>query len=158
MNGQPPTSPHVVSIVYRPRDAGRPQDHFARVPTERVRLVEFQGIDGDAKGGSTDRQLNVMCAEIVEQLRAEGFKTSPGELGEQLVIAGIDVANLAGGARLRLGEAMIEVTMPRTGCARFEMIQGKLKQSVQGRLGVMARVITGGEVAVGDSVALVPPG
>ena len=76
----------VVSIVYTPRDTEtrRPQDHYARVPADRVRLVEFQGIDGDAKGGSTQRQLNVMFAEVMDGLGAEGFKTGPGELGEQV--------------------------------------------------------------------------
>ena len=84
----------------------------------------------------------------------EGFKAGPGELGEQIVIAGIPVESLVPGARIRLGSAVIEVTKPRTGCGRFEAIQGKAKQSVVGRLGVMARVVVGGEVALGDEVEL----
>lgn len=145
---------HVVSIVYRPRDAEtpKPQDRFARVSLERARLVEFQGIEGDAKGGASDRQLNVMLAENLAELGTEGFKAGPGELGEQIVLAGLDSASLIEGVRLKLGSAVIEVGIPRTGCARFEMIQGKPKQSANGRLGVMARVVTGGEVAVGDAV------
>ena len=148
----------VVSIVYTPRDieVRKPQDHYARVPSEWVALVEFKGIVGDAKGSSTDRQLNVMHAETLAELRAEGFKTEPGEMGEQIVVAGIDPATVTVGSRWRIGSAVVEVTIPRTGCARFEMIQGKPKQSGQGRLGVMARVVTGGEVAVGDAVELVP--
>jgi len=146
----------IVSIVYRPRDAGtpRPQGHFARVPLERARLVESQGIEGDAKGGSGDRHLNVMLAEALADLGNEGFKVGPGELGEQIIIAGLDPATLVPGARLKLGCAVIEVGIPRTGCARFEAIQGKSKQLAKGRLGVMARVVTGGEIAVGDAVDL----
>ena len=149
---------HVVSIVYRPRNAGipRPQDRYTRVALERARLVEFQGIEGDAKGGSGDRQVNVMCAEMLEQLAGEGFKARPGELGEQLIIAGIAADALETGARLRAGGAVLEVTVPRTGCARFEMIQGKPKQAAKGRLGVLTKVVTGGEVAVGDPVELLP--
>ena len=152
------TAPRVVSIVYRPRDAAepKPQGHFARVPLKRARLVEFQGIDGDAKGGATDRQLNIMLAEALAELGAKGFKVAPGEMGEQIVLAGLDPAALVEGARLKLGEAVIVVGIPRTGCARFEMIQGKLKQDAKGRLGVMARVVTGGEVAVGDPVEVLP--
>ena len=148
----------IVSIVYRPRDAAtpRPEEHFTRERLERARLVEFQGIEGDAKGGSGDRQLNVMLAEALAQLRHEGFKTGPGELGEQIVIAGLDPAALCPGARLKLGGAVIEVGIPRTGCARFEAIQGKSKQLAKGRLGVMARVVTGGVVAVGDAVEALP--
>jgi MOSC domain-containing protein YiiM len=151
--------PEVMSIVYTPKSAApRPQDRYERVVVERTQLVENRGIDGDAKGRPGVRQINVMCAEILAELAAEGFKTRPGELGEQVVIAGVPAADLVPGVRLQLGEAVIEVTLPRTGCDRFELIQGKSKQSVQGRLGVLARVVTGGEVAVGDAVRVVTAG
>jgi MOSC domain-containing protein YiiM len=122
------------------------------VPAERVRLEPFKGIVGDQKGGSTKRQLNVMLAETIAELGAEGFKVAPGEMGEQIVVAGLDPAALAEGAHLKLGEAVIEVGILRTGCARFEMIQGKPRKDAKGRLGVLATVVSGGEVAVGDSV------
>jgi MOSC domain-containing protein YiiM len=145
---------HVVSIVYTPRDVEvrRPQDRYARVAVDRVRLAEFQGIEGDAKNSSTERQLNVMLAETLAELEAEGFKVEPGEMGEQIILAGLDPAALEKGSRLKLGEAVIEIGIPRTGCARFEMIQGQPRSTVKGRLGVLARVITDGEVAVGDTV------
>jgi MOSC domain-containing protein YiiM len=146
---------HVVSIVYRPKKSGRPQDRYAREPTGRVTLREYQGIEGDRKGGTGKRQLNVMLAETVAELAAEGFQAGPGELGEQIVVAGLDPAALAEGTRLKLGAAVIEVGIPRTGCARFEMIQGKPRQSAKGRLGALATVVVGGEVAVGDAVEVV---
>jgi MOSC domain-containing protein YiiM len=146
--------PRVASLVFTPGDVElrKPQDRYARVAVDRVQLVESQGIDGDAKGGSGDRQLNVMLAETLAELGREGFKAGPGELGEQIIIAGLDPAALVQGARIKLGQAVIEVGIPRTGCARFESIQGKPKQSAKGRLGAMARVITGGEVAIGNAV------
>jgi MOSC domain-containing protein YiiM len=153
--------PHVVSICYTPAGVERkPADHFARVVVAEAVLVEDFGIDGDAKGGSdkhgtNKRQLNVMFAETMAGLRAEGFKTDPGELGEQIVVAGVDEATLTPGTRLALGEsAVIEVTMPRTGCDRFEHIQGKPRATAKGRLGVMARVVAGGVVRAGDPVRL----
>ena len=169
--------PHVVSIVYTPASVPdlRPGERYARVSAGRVRLVEGHGIEGDAKGGPGRRQVNLMAAETLEELSAEGFKTGPGEMGEQIVVAGIDprtvavgtrvrvgiagvpAAALAPGVRLQLGGAVVEVTLPRTGCDRFERIQERPKQSVQGRLGVLARVVSGGEVAVGDEVRVVEP-
>jgi MOSC domain-containing protein YiiM len=147
---------HVVSIVYTPRDVSmrRPQDRYARVAIDRVRLVERKGIEGDAKNSTTDRQLNVMFAEVLAELGLEGFQTAPGEMGEQIVLAGIDPATLTEGTRLKLGEAVIEVGILRTGCARFEMIQGKPRSAAKGRLGVLATVVTGGEIAVGDAVEI----
>ena len=147
---------HVVSIVYRPKGTARPQDHYAREPVERVRLAEFKGIQGDMKGSSTARQLNVMLAETLAELEGEGFQVAPGQMGEQIVLAGVDPASLVEGRRLRIGEAVIEVGEPRTGCARFEMIQGKPRGDATGRLGVLARVVSGGEVAVGDAVEVLP--
>ncbi|MDB5312438.1 MAG: hypothetical protein JWO38_6640 [Gemmataceae bacterium] len=148
----------VVSIVYTPRgQATRPEGHYARVPLDVAQLVADRGIGGDVKARPGRRQLNVMVAEVVADLRAEGFHTAPGELGEQIVIAGVPAGALVPGARVRLGGAVIEVTLPRTGCDRFETIQGKPKASVEGRLGVLARVVTGGEIRVGDEVTVERP-
>lgn len=147
---------HVVSIVYRPLKTGRPQDRYERVPADRVRLAPFKGIVGDQKGGSTKRQLNIMLTETLAELAGEGFRVGPGEMGEQIVLAGLDPAVLAEGTHLKLGEAVIEVGILRTGCARFEMIQGQPRATVKGRLGVLATVVSGGEVAVGDAVEVLP--
>jgi len=148
--------PQIVSIVYTPASftEPRPADRYARVPLASAELIEGRGIAGDRKGGR-DRQLNLMAAETLASLKTDGFKTAPGELGEQIVLAGIDVDRLPAGAQLRVGETVImEVVLPRTGCARFEAVQGHAKEKVSGRLGVMARVVHGGTIRVGDPVQL----
>src|SRR5947209_20128776 len=81
---------HIVSIAYRPKGTKRPQDRYERVPAERVQLVTKWGIEGDMKGSKTKRQLNVMHAEQLAELGNEGFKAGPGEMGEQIVISGVD--------------------------------------------------------------------
>jgi MOSC domain-containing protein YiiM len=146
---------HVVSIAYTPAGIERkPPDWYGRVAISRAVLVEGHGIEGDLKGGRGKRQLNVMRAETLAELSAQGRKVGQGEMGEQLVFAGMDAASLVPGSRLRLGAtAVIEVTIPRTGCDRFEHIQGTTKESVEGMLGVIARVVTGGEVRIGETVA-----
>jgi MOSC domain-containing protein YiiM len=53
---------------------------------------------------------------------------------------------------------VIEVGIPRTGCARFEAIQGKPRGLAKGRLGVLATVVAGGVVAVGDAAEVLPAG
>jgi MOSC domain-containing protein YiiM len=141
----------LVSIVYKPKDAVASGEGYARVPLREARLVEDHGIEGDAKGGSGGRQLNIMAAESLRQLAGDGFRTAAGQLGEQLILAGLDVDALPSGARVRIGEsACVEVVEPRTGCGRFEQYQGKLRQDAAGRLGVMARVLKGGMIRVGD--------
>jgi MOSC domain-containing protein YiiM len=146
----------VVSIVYTPSDVPpKPPDNYARVAVESATLSADRGIDGDRKGNGRDRHLNIMSAETLEQLRSEGLKTGPGQMGEQLTVAGIAIDTLAPGTRLRIGnEVIVEVVEPRTGCARFEHIQGIPRSAVSGRLGVMARVVIGGTIRGGDSVTV----
>ena len=143
----------IYSLVYKPHDDSAPL-RYTRVPIERARLIIGHGIEGDLKGnGNPNRQLNLMSYETLAALGEEGFHTQPGELGEQIVVRGLDVNALPGGARLQLGErAVIEVIKPRTGCERFEAIQDRPRADAAGRLGVLARVITPGDVRVGDAV------
>jgi MOSC domain-containing protein YiiM len=145
----------LVSIVYKPAGASPPREGYTRVPVLEARLVAGHGIDGDSKGGGKDRHLNIMSAETMALLGAEGFVQEPGKLGEQLILTGIEVDALAEGTQLRIGQvACVEVTEPRTGCAKFERHQGKPREEAAGRLGVMARVVVGGKIAVDDPVTV----
>lgn len=148
----------VYSLVYQPSPSEHVEPYrYNRVPVQQVNLMAGHGIEGDLKAGHhPDRQLNIMSYEIVQQLKAEGFKAEPGELGEQIIVRGLDVSTLAAGDRIQLGEsAVAEIVKPRTGCDWFEQIQGKSRSLVQNRLGVMARVVESGIVKVGDPVRVV---
>lgn len=149
---------HIVSIAFSPpTEAPRPADHYHRVPVTSARLVVDRGMETDRKSKGGDRQINIMSAATLARLRDEGFRTGPGERGEQLVIDGVEVDTLPPGTRLRLGaEASVEVALPRSGCDRFEKIQGKHKRLVRGRLGVMVRVVSAGHIAVNDLVNIEP--
>ena len=145
----------LVSIVYKPVDEAAAEDGYTRIPLQEARLVVGHGIEGDSKGAAT-RQLNLMAAGTIQTLANEGFTSAPGELGEQLIVANVDIDSLPAGARLAIGQsACIEVTEPRTGCGKFERYQGKRKEEACGRLGQMARVVTGGMIRIGDPVRLV---
>jgi MOSC domain-containing protein YiiM len=144
----------IASITPKPKGE-RPEDRYLRESVAAGELLAGHGLAGDSKALPT-RQLNVMFAEVQAELAAEGFSTGPGQMGEQLVLAGLDPAARSAGTRLQLGEAaVIEIIKPRTGCSRFESIQGKSLAESAGRLGVMAQVLTGGPVQVGDEVAVV---
>lgn len=149
---------HIVSIVYQPAEVPpKPAGHYARVTLERAELARGKGIRGDRKGRHPKRQLNIMTEATLEALRAEGLRTAPGEMGEQLVLGGLDapLETLAAGTRLRLGEqAVVELLEPRTGCERFEAIQDCAATQVAGRLGVMARVLQDGAIRCGDDVRI----
>lgn len=148
----------ITSIVYTPKSIGkRSTDIYDRVAAERVELVAGHGIQGDKKaGGNPQRHLNIMSRETLDQLAREGFKTAPGEMGEQITVSGIDMNSLKPGDRIQLGDsAVVEVSKPRTGCAKFKAVQGFEPSAAVNRLGMMATVIEGGSIAQGDPVRVV---
>ena len=146
-------------------------------------LVARLGVDGDAHAGTTvqhrsrvardptqpnRRQVHLIHAELIDELRDHGFDVEPGRMGENVTTRGVDLLGLPEGARLRLGDsAVVEVTGLRNPCAQLDEIQRGLMAAVldrdaDGRLvrkaGVMAVVVTGGTVRPGDPVAVeLPP-
>lgn len=152
--------PHIESIVYQPKkSAYRDGDvDFIRVPLEQATLIANHGIDGDRKAGHNQtRQLNLLSREWLDSVRPLGYRTEPGQFGEQIIVAGLTVEGLEPGARLALGdEAIIEITKGRTGCSRLEAAQGQSIAGI-GHIGVLARVVAGGIIRVGDLVAVLEP-
>lgn len=152
-------SAKIASIVYTPMSVTvKSDDKYDREPAEKAQLRASHGIVGDRKAGHhPKRHLNIMSAERLDELSGEGFHTAPGQMGEQIILSGIDIDALQPGDRLRLGaDAIVVINEPRTGCEKFEAIQGQHPSVVQGRLGMMASVIASGAIAVGDPVAIEP--
>ncbi|MFN8528237.1 MAG: MOSC domain-containing protein [Anaerolineae bacterium] len=149
--------PAIISICYTPDGIERqPQDFYARVPIGEAHLLEAYGIEGDRKGGHPVRQLNVMSREVLNSLAEQGLKTGIGQMGEQIVLDGFDVADLKPGDQVRIGDhAVIEIGEKRNGCPRFQHIQAHDPAALKGQLGVMARVITSGAIKVGDPVRVI---
>jgi MOSC domain-containing protein YiiM len=149
--------PKISSIVYKPATLEkRPADYYSRMAVDRAELAVGNGIVGDTKGKSSNRQLNIMFGENVAELKQQGFLAEPGQLGEQIMIAGMREEAMSPGTQLRVGDsAVVELLEARTGCERFEHIQGHSAKIAAGRLGSMARVVADGPIAVGSTVEVV---
>ena len=144
------------SIVYQTeKSVIEPPFRFNRTPLEQAKLIANHGIEGDRKAGSKKRQINIMSLETKQRLAAQGYKTGPGEMGEQITISGLDVSTLKPGDRLQLGsEAVFEVTMQREPCDWFARVQDQPKNV---DVGVLGRVLVGGSIAIGDTVQVLTP-
>jgi MOSC domain-containing protein YiiM len=159
-----------------------PDHSFSKQNQESIRLLAGIGVEGDAHAGATVkhrfrvrrnpdepnlRQVHLIHAELHEELNAAGFNLAPGAMGENVTTSGIDLLALPAGARLLLGnEAVIEVTGLRDPCYQLDGLQDGLKiatldRDEQGELvrkaGVMAIVLTGGEVRPGDPIRVELP-
>jgi MOSC domain-containing protein YiiM len=78
----------------------------------------------------------------------------PGAIRENITVDGDDVQAWPVGQRLRVGGALFEVTMVCDPCERMDKLRPGLRAELEGRRGMLARVLETGPVAVGDEVAL----
>jgi MOSC domain-containing protein YiiM len=141
----------LVSIVYSPQ-AGS----FNRKALHQAVLLADYGIERDRKGGHPRRNLNVMDHEILRQLAGEGYPAVPGVLGENLIVQGVTLSEQPSGTLVRIGlDALIELIALREPCYKLTALDPRMPGSVVGRVGMMARVVEGGVITVGDSVAVV---
>jgi MOSC domain-containing protein YiiM len=108
--------------------------------------------------------LTLMNARFAHLLAGEADRWALA--GDQLYVdLDLSTANLPPGSRLTVGEAVIEITdQPHKGCAKFRRRFGadalRYVNAPEGRRlnlrGVNARVLEGGWVGVGDTVAKTP--
>lgn len=153
----------IQSIVYMPRseedyDRNGP---YLRLPLEEARLIANYGLEGDHKAGHhPERQLNLIPTGWLAARQAEGYRTGPGEMGEQIILDGLTMAEMSPGLQLQLGdEAIIELVKTRTGCERLDESQPKpIPAEIKlAGIGYLAKVIQTGMVRVGDAVTLLIP-
>lgn len=148
----------IKSIVYKPKGQKESHDQFGylRVALTEADLIEDYGIEGDRKGGNPKRNLNVMDDLTLAELQAEGYPTDPGTLGENIILAGIDLRLLPDGTQLLLGdEAVIALGKPRVPCEQLTPLDERMPESVANRVGIMCRVVKSGRIRVGDPVQVV---
>ncbi len=158
----------------------RDSEHcFSKQPAQSLTLLVGLGIEGDAHAGRLVqhlsrmakapntpnlRQVHLIHAELLDELAGKGFAVEPGQLGENITTRGLDLLGLSRGTRLRLGdEALIEITGLRNPCKQIDglakgLMAATLDQAADGSLirkcGVMAVVVTGGEICIGDAIRL----
>jgi MOSC domain-containing protein YiiM len=116
-----------------------------------AKLVEGLGIEGD-KHASAASKRQVLLADK-EALDAVGVL--PGTIKENVTVEGVDVMGLPEGTRVHLGRsAVVEITEICEPCFRMDEIREGLKQELDGRRGMVSRVVRGGTISVGDPITI----
>jgi MOSC domain-containing protein YiiM len=116
-----------------------------------VIAVTGQGLEGDASFGQPRRHVL-----LVDQAALAEFNLQPGQTRENIVLAGMNLTGLEAGTRLRVGEALLEVTGGGTTCGFMDSIRPGLREAIRGQRGVLARVEKGGIISVGDTATVEP--
>jgi MOSC domain-containing protein YiiM len=150
---------------------------FSKQSVDRIQLVEGFGVQGDSHAGATVqhrsrvrqdpsqpnlRQVHLIHSELIEELADVGYAVRPGDLGENVTTAGVDLLGLPKDALLYLGRtAVVRVTGLRNPCQQInDFADGLLKQvlvpgpdgEVVRKAGVMGVVERGGMVYPDDPI------
>ena len=118
-------------------------------------LTPEWGIVEDAHGGNWHRQVSMLSAEKIEAFRKKIW-VDYGAFGENLVIEGFDFRNLPVTSRFAIGDVVLEMTQIGKECHNDCVIKQQTGECIMPHEGVFARVLTGGEIHVGDEVTLLP--
>jgi len=111
------------------------------------------GIDIDAHSGSWHRQVSLLSWSSFEKMRKMGADVNYGDFAENIAVGGLDVANLAVGTKLRIGEALLEVTQIGKECHNHACaIKKQVGSCVMPVEGIFARVLESGRVKTGDTI------
>ena len=116
---------------------------------ERVWAIAGQGLEGCAHAHPPKREVLFASLEHLESVGVE-----PGAIRENLTVDGDDVEKWQIGQRVRAGGAVFEITMVCDPCHRMDELRQGLRAELEGKRGMLAKVVEGGEVAVGDEVEL----
>ena len=128
---------------------------------DRVRAIAGVGLEGDRYASRTghwsenekvDRQVTLIAAEEIARLAGLGIQLAPGETRRNVTTTGIDLNALVA-SRFRVGGVVCEATRLCEPCQYLTDLVGKpLLEALVHRAGIRARILTDGEIAVGDEV------
>jgi MOSC domain-containing protein YiiM len=155
---------------------------FSKTNQPSIELIANHGVAGDAHAGATVkhrsrvaadptqpnlRQVHLIHRELFDELANQGYRVTPGDLGDNVTTLGIDLLSLPRDTLLQLGEsAVVKVTGLRNPCQQLNGFQPGLMEAVLGRdeagnlvrkSGIMGIVITSGVVKPGDDIVVSLP-
>jgi len=140
----------------------RPARGEAMKALNRVVIVRGTGLEGDRfKGSETSkRQVTLIQKEhlyvIASCLQREAI--SPDVFRRNIVVSGLNLLALKG-KTFRIGDVVLEYTGLCHPCSKMETTLGPGGyNATRGHGGITARVVEGGELALGDNVQAIRSG
>ncbi len=116
-------------------------------------MVKDFGLEGDAHGGKWHRQVSLMGQESIDKMKDLGIKgLCSGKFAENITTEGITLYGLEVGTRLKVGEALLEISQIGKECHQKCAIYKTVGDCIMPREGVFARVLEGGKVRPGDTI------
>lgn len=124
-------------------------------PVDAIELVVGEGVSGDAHAGNWHRQVSLLPAEAVDELRDRLPDLAPGDFAENILTRGLDLKALPVGTVLRAGAAELVVTQIGKEChtaCEIRRLTGRCAMPTEGIFCVVTR---GDTVRAGDRLEVV---
>jgi MOSC domain-containing protein YiiM len=140
-------------------DGGVPKRPLRQAEIRELGLISDKQNNTKVHGGP-ERAVCLYSLERILALQAEGHPIFPGSVGENITITGLDWTAVVPGARLRLGEVVVEITSYTTPCQEITdsfadlNSQRILQKKYPGWSRVYSRVLQPGTCQIGDPVTL----
>ncbi|MGI6704174.1 MAG: MOSC domain-containing protein [Clostridia bacterium] len=122
-------------------------------PIEKGNLIKDFGLEGDAHSGKWHRQVSLLAKESIEKMKALGIEgLCTGKFAENITTEGISLHTAQVGTRLRVGEAVLEISQIGKECHLGCEILKQVGKCIMPTEGIFARVIEGGVIKPGDKI------
>lgn len=121
-------------------------------PVEAIELRVGTGVVGDAHAGAWHRQVSLLPAEAVDELRDVLPDLAPGDFAENVLMRGMDLKALPVGTVLLAGSAELVVTQIGKTCHNDCEIRRLTGRCAMPTEGVFCVVTRDGELRAGDAV------
>ncbi len=132
-----------VANLFLKRGHGEPMTEVAAVTA-----ISGKGFVGDVSFGRKSRQVLLIDLETLDN-----FGIRPGDVRENVTLEAFELSALSPNDELTIGETLLAVTGDCEPCSMLDDLRAGLSADIRGRRGILARVIRGGELKVGDSIS-----
>lgn len=127
-----------------------------KTPVGRAEVRVGHGLVGDAHAADWHRQVSLLKVDEIERALTEDIERSAGRFAENLSVRGLPPQAYTVGTKLRVGASVVlEISQIGKECHTRCAVYKQTGDCIMPRLGLFARVLEGGPVAVGDAVEVV---
>lgn len=120
------------------------------VKVASAQAIENLGLEGD-RHAMPDSTRQVL---LLEQETCVEYDFPPGAIRENITTRGIELHALPQGTLLQIGEAVLEMTKECEPCAMVDDVREGLRAGLKHKRGMLARVVRGGEIQVGNKIVV----
>jgi MOSC domain-containing protein YiiM len=130
-------------FIWPERGSGR------SVARASVQAIADHGFEGCAHANPPRREVLLVSKQHLDALDVQ-----PGAIRENVTVEGADVHEWPVGQQVRVGGAVLEITMVCDPCSRMDELRDGLRAELDDKRGMLAHVVEGGEITLGDTIEL----